>query len=186
MGDRLYNPTAGRFLSADPVAGGNENAYNYPNDPVNSSDPSGNCICQGEDLRSLFYEMSAYWHTYCQTGCWNVIHLGKVYPKVRIPLPSRKSQTAIKHKDTVYYVYEIWYYTKFGTATYKYGITRVGPSRPKRQIPKCMQWSGANCGWDWVATAIGYIAARTWEASFMWEYALRHDGFCPPGNPGCI
>lgn len=41
MGVRLYNPTTGRFLSTDPVPGGNENAYNYPNDPINMFDLDG-------------------------------------------------------------------------------------------------------------------------------------------------
>lgn len=41
MGARLYNPVTARFLSPDPVSGGNENAYNYPNDPVNKSDTNG-------------------------------------------------------------------------------------------------------------------------------------------------
>jgi RHS repeat-associated protein len=29
MGGRLYNPTTGRFLSIDPVEGGNDNRYTY-------------------------------------------------------------------------------------------------------------------------------------------------------------
>jgi RHS repeat-associated protein len=41
MGARVYNSTTGRFTSPDPVAGGNENAYNYPDDPVGDSDLGG-------------------------------------------------------------------------------------------------------------------------------------------------
>ncbi|WP_328913120.1 MULTISPECIES: DNRLRE domain-containing protein [unclassified Streptomyces] len=42
MGVRLYNPTTGRFLSTDPVTGGNANAYEYCNaDPINCFDLNG-------------------------------------------------------------------------------------------------------------------------------------------------
>jgi hypothetical protein len=41
MGVRLYNPVTGRFLSVDPVHGGNENAYVYPTDPINKFDLNG-------------------------------------------------------------------------------------------------------------------------------------------------
>lgn len=42
MGVRLYDPTAGRFLSVDPVPGGNANAYDYVNaDPLTGYDLDG-------------------------------------------------------------------------------------------------------------------------------------------------
>ncbi|MET3808736.1 RHS repeat-associated protein [Nakamurella sp. UYEF19] len=41
MGVRLYNPTTGRFLSVDPVYGGNPNAYIYPVDPIDQYDLNG-------------------------------------------------------------------------------------------------------------------------------------------------
>ncbi|MFE6621817.1 DNRLRE domain-containing protein [Streptomyces sp. NPDC057740] len=42
MGVRLYDPTTGRFLSVDPIPGGNANAYDYVNgDPLNRFDLDG-------------------------------------------------------------------------------------------------------------------------------------------------
>ncbi len=42
MGVRLYNPATGRFLSMDPVYGGNLNAYEYAHaDPLNRFDLDG-------------------------------------------------------------------------------------------------------------------------------------------------
>jgi RHS repeat-associated protein len=41
MGVRLYDSASGRFLSTDPVKGGNANAYVYQADPVNKSDFTG-------------------------------------------------------------------------------------------------------------------------------------------------
>ena len=41
MGARVYNPKTNQFTSKDPIKGGNENSYTYPNDPVNGSDFTG-------------------------------------------------------------------------------------------------------------------------------------------------
>ena len=41
MGARVYNPKPNQFTSKDPIPGGNENPYNYPNDPINHSDFNG-------------------------------------------------------------------------------------------------------------------------------------------------
>ena len=52
-GARLYNQTTGLFTSPDPVHGGNETAYGYPNDPINYLDTTGEmaqaalCALQG-------------------------------------------------------------------------------------------------------------------------------------------
>lgn len=50
MGARLYNPLTAHFTSLDPVPGGNDTAYSYPNDPQNLMDLDGLrwiCGCAG-------------------------------------------------------------------------------------------------------------------------------------------
>jgi RHS repeat-associated protein len=69
MGSRLYDPALGRFLSADPVPGGNANAYEYSTaDPVNKEDTSG----QYHKWKTYHYSWgSALIHTWSfWKNCW--------------------------------------------------------------------------------------------------------------------
>jgi hypothetical protein len=69
MGVRLYDPIIGRFLSTDPVYGGNETAYSYPSDPVDSYDLDGRrCgYSGGYRMRNGIYGQGggAEWGTKC-------------------------------------------------------------------------------------------------------------------------
>jgi integrase len=73
MGARLYNPNTGRFMSRDPVEGGNDNTFTYPADPANSFDLDGQVALQerlarrrplgfrGAEPNMTVQELGEYW-----------------------------------------------------------------------------------------------------------------------------
>jgi RHS repeat-associated protein len=58
MGARVYNPETNQFTSKDPVKGGNENSYTYPNDPINGSDFTG--LWDGWDTLDLVLTVASF------------------------------------------------------------------------------------------------------------------------------
>lgn len=80
MGSRLYSPTTSRFLSTDPVYGGNANSYEYATgDSINKQDISGNLSCwrTGYSKRKWYswwsravggYRLNLRWRCYFSNG----------------------------------------------------------------------------------------------------------------------
>lgn len=128
-----------------------------------------------------------------------VLSLNKNSPalKKRIPFPDYKSKAAKTYAKSPYRVYEI-YGTSLGPGyyhnTWKYGITRqlIPAQRPERQLSACTKYYGSkhlldgscNCKWLWIG--VGWLQARTIEASYTLLYAITHQGNCPPGMPACV
>jgi hypothetical protein len=117
--------------------------------------------------------------------------------KKRVPYPDRRSKSATTYAKSPYRVYEI-YGTSLGPGfyhwTWKYGITRqlIPAQRPERQLSACTRYFGSRfllngrCTYRWLWIGVGWLQARTMEATFTLLYAITHQGKCPPGMPACV
>jgi hypothetical protein len=128
-----------------------------------------------------------------------VLSLNKKNPalKKRIPFPDYKAKSAKTYAKSPYRVYEI-YGVSVGPITvhetWKYGITRqlIPAQRPQPQVKNCTKYFGPTtlidrtCTYQWIWIGVGWLQARTIEASYTLYYALTHGGNCPPGMPACI
>ncbi len=117
--------------------------------------------------------------------------------KKKIPFPSYTAKSATTYAKSPYRVYEI-YGTSLGPGyyrdTWKFGITRqlIPAQRPERQLPACTKYFGSKfllggkCTYKWLWIGVGWLQARTIEASYTLLYAIINGGNCPPGMPACI
>ncbi|WP_433379246.1 DNRLRE domain-containing protein [Streptosporangium sp. CA-115845] len=201
MGARLYNPTTGRFLQVDPINGGSANSYDYSGqDPVNRSDLDGKCFwdaCVAEAyavavigglviaLATSIAVKSAY-DQCMERGCtltfsWPSSGNVTAGPlAVSVPYPNPNAPSAKKYRNTLYIVYKIESPTGL---VWKYGISRVGKSRPASQISKCNAYYGvrSGCTYGIVMTTRGWYNARLTEARLIAGY-VRVYKKCPPGQ----
>ncbi len=188
MGVRMYNPATGAFLTRDPVRGGNATPYGYPEDPVNSADPSGACpVCIvipiGIGIGELLGALAAA----------TVIAGVTIYTVetvrtngITIPMPNPKNK---KVKARNWKVYTIYYLKPYSTwKVWKYGITgQQGDTRPKSQLGRCRRQMGTiePCTFSWRATGLNRYYARLLEANLILTYVKKW-GHCPPGHRGKI
>ncbi|MEU4492931.1 DNRLRE domain-containing protein [Streptomyces sp. NPDC023998] len=168
MGVRLYDPSLGRFLSADPVRGGSCNAYDYAcADPVNNDDVTGCATCRvpkhawtGRSfttvLRTTAWSYGS-WQNYNYHWFWDVVS-GDWGP---LPITSWKRQ----YKYRKQYVFKCRVAAWYGwgrqkiVASYE---TRYQYSYRDRTTYR-IAWSGIKWtrtgGWSWTRTSMTYVSS---------------------------
>jgi RHS repeat-associated protein len=152
MGVRLYDPSTGRFQSVDPVADGNDNAYIYPDDPVNDSDTDGRCGYRGVP-----------WHK-CDT--WRVDKT--FHDKYGNAIPLRHGSKKSYKQDGIKY-------GKFGSVHIEEAHVNIfegGPGQIKWATNRGMQHDVGN------ALAHGYIVFNPKSASYKRFYVWHAKATC--------
>lgn len=180
MGVRLYSAAIGRFLSVDPVPGGNTTAYNYPQDPINQFDLDGKyAIPVAEAALMLALALIVTYIAWCmQQSCMAVPIMAPVH--TRVPFPSPRSKSATKRANDTYLVYAI---VADNGSTYKYGISRQkGLTRPNSQLSGCRKYYNSGCRSVPLTRVRGFYQARTVEATLILGYTMKNKGKCPPGQ----
>ncbi|MFJ4940630.1 DNRLRE domain-containing protein [Streptomyces pseudovenezuelae] len=167
MGVRLYDTTAGRFLSRDPVTGGNCNAYEYTcADPVNSTDLSGKYIDPTPALPR------------CRSF---VDYLGNNY----------KTQVKLKHNSSGGFIvrFDMWgpksnYKQHVSGEKIRIWVLSSAMSQPASGRNKATAYwhshtqignakKGQIINFSGVASAYGYDWEGTWESGAVFSHACR-------------
>lgn len=106
MGARVYNPETNQFTSRDPIAGGNENYFAYPNDSVGFSDMSGSC-----GVGNSFEENTENGEPFCliPPGVGGIRTIKPTGPYsalkgIKLPLVRARDAASLKGKQNAVYV----------------------------------------------------------------------------------
>ncbi|MFJ3197944.1 DNRLRE domain-containing protein [Streptomyces griseoviridis] len=170
MGVRLYNPTTGRFLSADPIPGGSCNAYDYAcADPVNSDDVTGCATCRvpkhawtGRSfttvLRTTRWSYGS-WHNYNYHWFWDVVS-GDKGP---VPITAWKRQYRYRNQYVFKCKVVAWY--GYGRqkilATYETRYQYSYRDRTSYRIAFTgIKWTRTG-GWSWTRTSRTYVSSSS-------------------------
>ena len=188
MGARVYVPGLGRFLQVDPVEGGVDNAYNYPNDPVNGYDLSG-MYAQAAAFPLLILLFAVAIVAALQPKVISPrnsitlppIRLDPLRALASIPRPGPALLIGlIPKKHVVYRIFPIGV-----DDTWKYGITGDPRNdygyRPQSQLKGCAAYYSTPCDWRIIVETENYINARTHEYGLIFAYTVTN-GRCPPGQ----